>query len=162
MFVHRFALSVFFTAMLSLPAVAQLQPGSTGGSIGKTDKSISGGEEQGPSHPRAGLTQPANGETRKEERLPKIIQLNEYAFGRTYSVTLRNVGGRSYQGTWNHGYVTKFAVTTFTETSIKMQRTDNPKFGAVSGSYAGSRTGNRAAGEATISNVLTSKWEASW
>ncbi|MGP0093892.1 MAG: hypothetical protein ACLPKB_28705 [Xanthobacteraceae bacterium] len=29
-----------------MSAVAQLQPGSTGGTIGKTDKSISGGEEQ--------------------------------------------------------------------------------------------------------------------
>jgi WSC domain len=54
MFVHRFALSVFFTAMLSLPAVAQLQPGSTGGSIGKTDKSISGGEQT--TTPRQGVS----------------------------------------------------------------------------------------------------------
>lgn len=32
-------------AMFAVPCVAQVQPGSTGGSIGKTDKSISGGEE---------------------------------------------------------------------------------------------------------------------
>ena len=32
-------------AMLSVPAIAQVQPGSTGGTIGKQDKSISGGEE---------------------------------------------------------------------------------------------------------------------
>jgi len=31
--------------VLSMPCVAQVQPGSTGGSIGKTDKSVSGGEE---------------------------------------------------------------------------------------------------------------------
>jgi hypothetical protein len=33
--------------VLSAPCVAQVQPGSTGGSIGKTDKSLSGGEEPG-------------------------------------------------------------------------------------------------------------------
>jgi hypothetical protein len=31
--------------MFSVPCLAQVQPGSTGGSIGKTDKSVSGGEE---------------------------------------------------------------------------------------------------------------------
>src|SRR5579871_2894250 len=35
------------------PCVAQVQPGSTGGSIGKQDKSISGGEETPVSHPLA-------------------------------------------------------------------------------------------------------------
>jgi hypothetical protein len=37
-----------FACLMLMPAVAfaQLQPGSTGGTIGKTDKSISGGEER--------------------------------------------------------------------------------------------------------------------
>jgi hypothetical protein len=43
-----------------------------------------------------------------------------------------------------------------------MERTDNPAFGAASGSYTGSRTGNHAAGEASISNGASSKWDASW
>jgi hypothetical protein len=141
---------------------ALAQAGSTGGTIGKQDKSISGGEEQRSSYPHAGIGQPANPEKNKKESLPKIIQLNEHAFGLTYSVTLRNVGGSSYQGTWNHGYATKFAVTALTNTSIKMQRIDNPKFGAVSGSYIGSRAGNSATGEATESNGATTKWDASW
>jgi hypothetical protein len=42
--VHRF-LCVFVVAMLSSPCAAQVQPGSTGGSIGKTEKSISGGAD---------------------------------------------------------------------------------------------------------------------
>jgi len=141
---------------------ALAQAGSTGGTIGKQDKSISGGEEQRSSHPHAGNSQPANREKNKGESPPKIIQLKEHAFGLTYSVTLRNVGGSSYEGTWNHGYVTKFAVTALTNTSIKMQRHDDPAFGAVSGSYTGSRTGNSATGEATESNGYTTKWEASW
>lgn len=151
------ALSHFAFANVSS---ALAQAGSTGGTIGKQDKSISGGEEQRSSHPHAGDSQPASRE--KRESPPKIIQLNEHFLGQTWSVTLRNVGGNSYQGTWSHGYVTKFAVTALTNTSIKMQRTDNPTFGAVTGSYTGSRTGNSATGEATESNGATTKWDASW
>jgi hypothetical protein len=156
-----------FATLLGLLAACQqesafAQAGSTGGTIGKTDKSISGGGEQQSSHRNAEFSQPANREKSKEEYPPKIIQLNEHWFGQTYSVTLRNIGGRNYQGTWSHGYVTKFAVTALTNTSIKMQRIDNPTFGAVSGSYTGSRTGNSATGEATESNGATPKWDASW
>jgi hypothetical protein len=43
--VHRFVLSALALAMLSVPCFSQVQPGSTGGSIGKIDKSISGGED---------------------------------------------------------------------------------------------------------------------
>jgi hypothetical protein len=137
------------------------QAGSTGGVIGKTDKSISGGEPSSSVSPTRSSV-PANRNSNSQESFPKTIQINEYAFGRTYTVTLRNVGGNNYDGTWSHGYVTKFAVTAFTKDSIKMQRTDNPAFGAVTGSYTGSRTGNRATGEAVISNGFTTRWEGSW
>jgi len=43
--VHRFVVSVLIIGTFCVPCVAQVQPGSTGGSIGKTEKSISGGEE---------------------------------------------------------------------------------------------------------------------
>jgi hypothetical protein len=48
--VHRFVLCALVVGMFSAPCVAQVQPGSTGGSIGKQDKSISGGEETPVSH----------------------------------------------------------------------------------------------------------------
>ena len=41
---HRLVLSVLIIGMSSTPSVGQVQSGSTGGSIGKTEKSISGGE----------------------------------------------------------------------------------------------------------------------
>jgi hypothetical protein len=138
------------------------QAGSTGGSIGKTDKSISDGGEQQSSTPRTKFSRPANRNSNKEESFPKTIQLNDRAYGLSYSITLRNVGGNNYLGTWSHGYVTKFTVTAFTRDSIEMKRNDNPAFGSVSGSYTGSRTGNRATGEAIVSNGATSKWDASW
>src|SRR5580700_11199663 len=44
--VHRFILCALAFGVFSAPCFAQVQPGSTGGSIGKIDKSISGvGEE---------------------------------------------------------------------------------------------------------------------
>jgi hypothetical protein len=138
------------------------EAGSAGGSIGKTDKSISDGAEQRSSTPDARLKRPADRNSNREESFPRAIQLNEHAFGINYSVTLRNTGGNNYQGTWNHGFVTKFTVTAFTSDSLRMQRQDNPALGAVSGSYTGSRTGNRASGEARISNGFTSSWDASW
>src|SRR5665213_2917155 len=44
--VHRFVLCVSIIGMFSVPCVAQVQPGTTGGTIGKQDKSISSGEDQ--------------------------------------------------------------------------------------------------------------------
>jgi hypothetical protein len=133
------------------------QAGSTGGSVGKRDKSISDGFA-----PATGGGRPANRSSGNEQAFPKTINISEHALGRTYTIALHNTGGSNYQGTWSHGYVTKFIVTSFATTSLKMERTDNPAFGAVTGSYTGSRTGNRASGKAAISNGFTTDWEASW
>jgi hypothetical protein len=138
------------------------QAGSTGGSIGKMDKSISGGEDQPAASPRVRSSRPADREASREESLPKTIQINERALGGHWSITLRNVGGNNYAGTWSHGYVTSFTITSFTKTSVKMERTDKPAVGAVTSSYSGSRNGNHAAGEASHSNGFTSNWDASW
>ena len=143
-------------------AVRVAQAGSTGGFIGKTDKSISGGGDQSSPSPHAGSSRAADGDSSREESLPKTIHLNEHAFGMNWSITLRNVGGNDYHGTWSHGYVTSFTMTTFTKTTMKMERTDNPAVGAVTGSYTGSRNGNSAAGEAAILHGGTSNWDASW
>ena len=43
---HRFILCVSIIGMFSVPCVAQVQPGTTGGTIGKQDKSVSSGEDQ--------------------------------------------------------------------------------------------------------------------
>jgi hypothetical protein len=129
------------------------QAGSTGGSVGKKDKSITGEEDAG-----RGRSTHAS----REEGFPKTIQLNEHWHGLNWTVTLRNEGGSTYQGTWSNGYATTFTVTGFAKNSMKMERRDTPGIGAVTGSYTGSRAGNRATGEASISNGATSKWDASW
>jgi hypothetical protein len=48
---HRFILAILFMGMLPVSAVAQIQPGSAGGAIGKTDKSISGEDNAAELHP---------------------------------------------------------------------------------------------------------------
>jgi hypothetical protein len=133
------------------------QAGSTGGSVGKRNKSISGEEE---SSPDAGSGRSTHAS--REEALPKAIQLNEHWHGMNWTVSLRNIGGSNYQGTWSNGYATTFAVTGFARNSMKMERKDTPGLGAVTGSYTGTRTGNRASGDASISNGANSKWDASW
>jgi hypothetical protein len=138
------------------------QSGSTGGTIGKMDKSISGGEDQPAPSPHARTSRPVDREAAREESLPKVIQISERALGGHWTITLRNVGGNNYAGTWSHGYATSFTITSFTKTSVKMERTDKPAVGAVTSNYSGSRNGNHAAGEASHSNGFTSNWDASW
>jgi hypothetical protein len=45
---HRLIWSVFIIGMLSTSGIAQTQPGSAGGTIGKTNKSLSGDEDAAP------------------------------------------------------------------------------------------------------------------
>jgi hypothetical protein len=64
----RFLQVVLAFGMFAMPCVAQVQPGSTGGSIGKTDKSVSGGEErQVPSSARSTSTPNATPSKRAED-----------------------------------------------------------------------------------------------
>jgi len=138
-------------------AIRIAEAGSTGGSVGKRDKSISGEEPSAPATESGRSAHPG-----KEDALPKTIQLNEHWHGMNWTVSLRNIGGSNYQGTWSNGYATTFAVTGFARNSMKMERKDTPGLGAVTGSYTGTRTGNRASGDASISNGANSKWDASW
>jgi hypothetical protein len=135
------------------------EAGSIGGPIGKRDKTLSGEEQRSPA-PDAGSARSTR--PNRPESLPNAIHLNEHWHGMSWSVALHHSGGSNYEGTWNHGYVTKFTVTSFTGNSIKMERTDKPAFGACTGTYTGSRTGNRANGEASISSGASTTWEASW
>ncbi len=132
--------------------------GSTGGSVGKRDKTLSGEEQSSPA-PDAASARSAR--PNRAESLPNVIQLNEHWHGMSWSVALHRAGGSNYEGTWNHGYVTKFSVS-FAGNSVRMRRTDKPALGACTGTYTGSRSGNHASGEASISSGASSTWDASW
>jgi hypothetical protein len=139
-------------------AMRLAESGSTGGSVGRRDKTLSGEEPSSPA-PDAGAARSAR--PKGNEGLPSVIQLNEHWHGMSWSVALHRAGGGNYEGTWSHGYVTKFSVS-FAGNSVRMQRTDQPAIGACTGTYTGTRTGNRASGEASISNGGHSTWDASW
>ena len=138
------------------------QAGSTGGTIGKQGKSVSGSEEPRSPARDKDAQQPAKPNAAAILNLPNTILLKENSFAGTYTVTLRKLSGNVYGGTWNHGYVTKFTIIAFTKDSMKMERNDRPAFGSVSGIYIAQRVRNSAHGEATISNGINASWDASW
>ena len=142
---------------------ALAQAGNAGGTIGKQDKSISGGQERTDSHRPEQTRSERQIDTRSnaKESFPRTIRLNEHAI-LEFSITLERTGGNSYKGTWSHGYATTFTVTSFTKNSLNMMRRDNPALGSVSGTYTGQRSGNSASGEAAISNGFRSTWDATW
>jgi hypothetical protein len=145
-------------ALLFTHTTALAQAGSTGGTIGKTDKSASGGEEH-QTTARKSATSHNSGEA---QALPRTIRLVENSFAGTFSITLRSSGGKNYEGTFSHGYVTTFTMVTFSKETVKMMRNDKPAWGAVTGTYVGHRDGNSATGTAPVSNGITVTWEASW
>jgi hypothetical protein len=117
---HRFILSIFFVGMLSVSAAAQLQPGSTGGTVGKQDKSISGGEERdrprAASHPKQSATK--SQETSSGSACGRIVGRWLWYLGITETVfdqngTAHNSGhtgkltcaGATIRIAWDHGYV---------------------------------------------------------
>ena len=130
--------------------------GSTGGSVGRRDKTLSGEAPSSPAPGAARATRP-----NQTDSLPNTIQLAEHWHGLNYTIALHRAGGNNYEGTWSHGYVTKFSVS-FAGNSVRMQRTDAPAVGACNGTYTGSRAGNHASGGASISNGASTTWEASW
>lgn len=83
---------------------ALAQAGSTGGTIGKQDKSISGGEEA--DRPRAALhpMRPAARAPAESSSLPPTIHLHEHnpTYG-DYSATLKRTNSNTYEAVWNRG-----------------------------------------------------------
>jgi hypothetical protein len=150
--------------LMPLPATVFAQPGSTGGTVGKSDKSILGGEEHTERHnPTTNkLKRSTSVDSISMGALPSVIRLNEHAMIANYSITLTKTGDKTYHGTWSHGYVSTFTVTSFTQGSLNMEREDHPTIGSVTGTYTGRRSGNSAHGSAAISNGFSSTWDAVW
>jgi hypothetical protein len=130
--------TVALTVAVQMPAHSQA--GSTGGSIGDTEKSVSGVRKARPERNERVL-KPAGDSSPKSEALPNSIRITD-RYGLTYTITLQKTGERTYQGTWSHGYATTFTVTEFTAHALNMHREDKPTFGSVTGTYTGVQSGN--------------------
>lgn len=159
-FLLEIALS--FAPFVVIPA--RSQEGSTGGVVGKQNKSASGGEN------RAGTS--TNGAPRKPHEsspdLPAAIHLNEHnATWGEFSTTLRRVSGHTYRGVWNHGIVSEMIVAIDGD-SMTMERRDiSGGINLCHGHYVGTRSpgASRASGEDSVACTIggaSSTWDASW
>lgn len=154
--------------MLSIQLVpAFAQPGSTGGTLGKTDQSLSGGgptesPDKGKSLKRSAPDK-QSGDRSVADGLPRTMHVVERGAGQEFRIQFRRTGAKTYEGTWNHGVTSRMTVTAFTKDQVVMQRTDIAGFGLVTGHYSGKRVGNRVTnGTAQLSHGFASSWEASW
>jgi hypothetical protein len=136
---------------------ALAQAGSTGGTIGKQDKSISGGGEER-REPQGSRAKPSGRLSGERQGLPQTIRFSQSAFNGSYSITLRHTGGNAYEGTWNVGIVSRMTIS-MTNATMVIERHDvsNPNGPLYSETYSGARAGNSASG-----SYLNGRWQASW
>ena len=151
-------------------APASFAQGSTGGTLGKTDQSLSGGgpaasPDKGNSAKRS-TPGKESGDKAAAEGLPRTINIIDRASIAEFNIQLRRTSANTYEGTWSHGVTTRMTVTAFTKDHVVIQRSDTSGyagFAPVTGHYSGKRIGNRVPnGTAKISNGWVSSWEASW
>jgi hypothetical protein len=151
-----------FILLLGLFALGQqerafAQAGSTGGTIGNQDKSISGGGEER-REPQGSRAKPSGHHSGERQGLPQTIRLSESSIAGSYSITLRHTGGNAYEGTWNVGIVSRMTIS-MTNATMVIERHDvsNPTGPLYSPTYSGARAGNSASG-----SYLNGTWQASW
>jgi hypothetical protein len=161
------AAGIAVLAALALTATSSAsfaQADSTGGTIGKTDKSISGGEETPAQRP----TTPSPKLAPTSSSLPSTIHINEHkaTYGE-FSATLRRTNSNIYEGVWNQGTITRMTVTIGQE-SMTMERVDlSGGIFSCHGHYTGTRVLGtlKASGADSVTcglNAATSTWDASW
>jgi hypothetical protein len=142
--VHRFILAIFFTGMLSVSVVAQIQPGSVGGAIGKQDKSISGGAEE--NTPRAAphaKRQATSRETSSGSACSRIVGTWSWGYGVSEMTFNQNGTVRQCvtgnKGTWTcSGSVVTSVFVTGDRDRITLSRDGNSA--SVTTTWAGGMT----------------------
>lgn len=143
-------------------SVALAQAGSTGGTIGKQDKSASGGGQE-QSEPQGHRAKPS-GHSEERQGLPQTIRLSENSIGGSNSITLHHSGGSTYEGTWNVGIVSRMTINMTNATMVVVRHdVSNPLGSLYSSTYSGTRAGNSASGSFVNHTVgVTGTWEATW
>jgi hypothetical protein len=146
---------------VSTPTLAQA--GSTGGTIGKQDKSISGGDDAPNALPSTRAAKPAAASSS-----PSIIHLKEHnaTYGE-YTATLKRIDANTYEAVYNQGTTSRMTVTIGQEAMTIERRDTTGGIFYCRGHYTGTRVPgtSRASGEsAIVCGVVgaTTTWEASW
>jgi hypothetical protein len=168
----RKAVKPMGVAVLALLAAAATlnasfgQAGSTGGTVGKQDKSLSGNDETPTSRSNAGSAKPFPAIASSSS--PPTIHIDEHnATWGDFSITLKRTGSNIYEGVWNQGTVSRMTVTIGQE-SMTIERVDvSGNINLCHGHYTGIRTRgtSKASGEDIVACQLggaTSTWIASW
>jgi hypothetical protein len=90
--VRRFVFCVLIVGTFSAPCIAQVQPGSAGGTIGKTEKSISGSDDAADSRHAVPASKPARsaGPKQTEEKASKQNERTGAGCGRIPGVWTAN------------------------------------------------------------------------
>jgi hypothetical protein len=154
------ALGIALSAAVASGASAQA--GSTGGTIGKQDKSTSGGGQE-QSEPQGRRAKPS-GHSEERQGLPQTVRLSESSIGGSYSITLHHTGGNAYEGTWNVGIVSRMTINMTNATMVVVRHDVSNPIGVLhSTTYSGTRAGNSASGSFVNHTVgVTGTWEATW
>lgn len=149
-------------ASFATGTTAFAQAGSTGGTIGQTNKSISREGQTEIRHPTQRSAPPASQSAKDRQTLPGNIQFNEHGVNGNYSATLRHLGGSEYEAAWNVAVTSRMTVR-MTKDSMTVQRRDTSHFSGIlySGIYSGIRTGNTASGSFSV-GANHGTWDASW
>ena len=154
------ALSIVLPAAGASSAFAQA--GSTGGTVGRQDKSVSGGGEE-QSAPQGRSAKPL-GHSPERQGLPQTVRFSESSIGGNHSITLRHTGGNAYEGTWEVGIVSRMTISMTSATMVVVRHdVSNPGGPLHSTTYSGTRAGNSASGSFVNHTVgITGTWQASW
>jgi hypothetical protein len=159
--------AAFAFIVLMMPVTVFAQAGSTGGTIGKTGKSSSGGEEQ--SEPGGQLRREPRSSDRgssEKQSLPQAIRINEHNTTHgDFSSTLQHEGGSSYRASWSNGVTSRMTMSMSNgSVTFHRQDTNGPlgSVGLVTGTYTGRRVGNTVSGSYHVSNGSGGSWNASW
>jgi hypothetical protein len=143
------------------------QAGSTGGMIGKQDKSVSGSDQIPAPHSNTRSAKPDSAAASLSS--PAMIHLDEHnATWGDFSISLKRTGSNIYEGVWSPGGTISRMTVTIGQESMAIERVDmSGGINLCHGHYSGTRIRGttKASGEDTVACQIggaSSTWTASW
>lgn len=165
MYIYGFKVTVIRYLLASLIAsllfgTSAAQTGSTGGSLGKSGKSLSGSQApttSGKQNTKA-IHKPS------EFNLPTRMAMTESsAFGH-YTATMIKTGQSEYTANWHHGLVSKYVIVKADKLAVVMKREDVSGYVIKGlGTYRSNAVNIGAvSGQCKLATGVTCNWTLSW